>query len=403
MGRWRDHFEEMLHRPAPSNPPDITGASEVLDVNCERPDREEITKAIGLLKTGKAPGPDEDLHRNAVRYDWEDMGHRRNTNRIERRVPCKDSNNGVILTNEEDQIGRWEDHFEELLNRPAPSNPPDITGASEVLDVNCERPDREEITKAIGLLKTGKAPGPDEDLHRNAVRYDWEDMGHRRNTNRIERRVPCKDSNNGVILTNEEDQIGRWEDHFEELLNRPAPSNPPDITGASEVLDVNCERPDREEITKAIGLLKTGKAPGPDEDLHRNAVRYDWEDMGHRRNTNRIERRVPCKDSNNGVILTNEEYQIGRWEDHFEELLNRPAPSNPPDITGASEVLDVNCERPDREEITKAIGLLKTGKAPGPDEIPAEAIKADKETSIEMLYDLIGKMRDTDEIPIGWK
>ena len=68
----------------------------------------------------------------------------------------------------------------------------------------------------------------------------------------------------------------------------------------------------------------------------------------------------------------------------------------------ASEVLEVNCERPDREEIRKAISLLKTGKAPGPDEIPAEAIKADMETSIEMLYDLIGKIWDTDEIPIGW-
>ena len=54
-------------------------------------------------------------------------------------------------------------------------------------------------------------------------------------------------------------------------------------------------------------------------------------------------------------------------------------------------------------EIRKAISLLKTGKAPGPDEIPAEAIKADIETSIEMLYNLIGKILETDEIPIGWK
>ena len=69
----------------------------------------------------------------------------------------------------------------------------------------------------------------------------------------------------------------------------------------------------------------------------------------------------------------------------------------------ASEVLEVNCERPDREEIRKAISLLKKGKAPGPDEIPAEAIKADIETSIEMLYDLIGEICDTDEIPIGWQ
>ena len=31
---------------------------------------------------------------------------------------------------------------------------------------------------------------------------------------------PIKDKN-GVILTSEEDQMGRWRDHFEELLNRP--------------------------------------------------------------------------------------------------------------------------------------------------------------------------------------
>ena len=51
-----------------------------------------------------------------------------------------------------------------------------------------------------------------------------------------------------VILSREEDQMGRWRDHFEELLNRPAPSNPPDITMASDILEVNGERPDREEI-----------------------------------------------------------------------------------------------------------------------------------------------------------
>ena len=69
----------------------------------------------------------------------------------------------------------------------------------------------------------------------------------------------------------------------------------------------------------------------------------------------------------------------------------------------AAEVLEVNCERPGREEIRKAISLLKTRKAPGPEEISAEAIKADMETSIEMLYDLIGKIWETDEITIGWK
>ena len=94
---------------------------------------------------------------------------------------------------------------------------------------------------------------------------------------------------------------------------------------------------------------------------------------------------------------------MGRWRDHLEELLNRPAPSNPPDIPIAVEILEVRCARPDREEIRKAICLLKTGKAPGTDEIPAGAIKVVMETSIEMMYDLFGKIRDTEEIPIGWK
>ena len=76
---------------------------------------------------------------------------------------------------------------------------------------------------------------------------------------------------------------------------------------------------------------------------------------------------------------------MGRWRDHFEELLNRPAPSSPPDIPMASDILEFNCERPDREEIRKAICLLKTGKAPGPDGILEDAIKAGMETSIEML------------------
>ena len=69
----------------------------------------------------------------------------------------------------------------------------------------------------------------------------------------------------------------------------------------------------------------------------------------------------------------------------------------------AADIFEVNCARPDREEIRKAISLLKTGKAAGPDEIPVEAIEADMDTSIEMLYDLIGKIWDTDEMPIGWK
>ena len=58
---------------------------------------------------------------------------------------------------------------------------------------------------------------------------------------------PIKDKN-GNVLTSGEDQLKRWREHFEELLNRPPPQNPPDITPAEEVLQINCERPSKAEI-----------------------------------------------------------------------------------------------------------------------------------------------------------
>ena len=110
----------------------------------------------------------------------------------------------------------------------------------------------------------------------------------------------------------------------------------------------------------------------------------------------------PIKDKK-GDVLTSDGDQLKRWREHFEELLNLPAPENPSDIPPAEEVLQVNCESPSKAEIEKVIHHLKTGKASGPDEIPAEAVKADVETSTEMLHDIIGKIWDKEEIPTGLK
>ena len=118
---------------------------------------------------------------------------------------------------------------------------------------------------------------------------------------------------------------------------------------------------------------------------------------GKYKNTDR-----PIKDKN-GNVLTSDEDQLKRWREHFEELLNRPPPQNPPDIAPAEEVLQINCERPSKAEIEKAIQHMKRGKASGPDKIPAEAIKADIETSTEILHDLFGKIWEQEEIPTEWK
>ena len=46
---------------------------------------------------------------------------------------------------------------------------------------------------------------------------------------------------------------------------------------------------------------------------------------------------------------------------------------------------------------------LRSGKAAGPDEIPAEAIKADIETAVQMLYSLFSKIWEKEEVPAQWK
>ena len=82
-----------------------------------------------------------------------------------------------------------------------------------------------------------------------------------------------------------------------------------------------------------------------------------------------------------GNVLTTSEEQLKRWVQHFEQLLNRPTPSIQASIPPAEPPLDISCEPPTREEIQKAIKPLKMGKSAGPDNIPAEALKADIETS----------------------
>ena len=100
----------------------------------------------------------------------------------------------------------------------------------------------------------------------------------------------------------------------------------------------------------------------------------------------------------NGNPLTTTSEQLKRWAEHFRELLNRPTPDSPPDIPPADTELPISCDKPSKAEIKKAIMTLRSGKAAGPDEIPAEAIKADIETAVQMLYSLFSKIWEKEEV-----
>ena len=54
-------------------------------------------------------------------------------------------------------------------------------------------------------------------------------------------------------------------------------------------------------------------------------------------------------------------------------------------------------------EIRKAIKPLKNGKAAGPDDIPAETIKADMDTAVNILHGLFSKIWKEGKAPAEWK
>ena len=99
----------------------------------------------------------------------------------------------------------------------------------------------------------------------------------------------------------------------------------------------------------------------------------------------------PVKDKD-GKPLVGEEQQLERWAEHFEELLNRSPPLNPPEILERETDLPINCEPPTVQEIKMAIMKSRNGKAAGPDEIPAEALKADLEATSETLHRLLSQI-----------
>ena len=74
---------------------------------------------------------------------------------------------------------------------------------------------------------------------------------------------PIKDKH-GNTLTKQEDQLRRWGEYFEELLNRPPSPIPLAIPKAKLMFDVNTTKPSMEEIAKAIRDQKNGNASGLD-------------------------------------------------------------------------------------------------------------------------------------------
>ena len=109
----------------------------------------------------------------------------------------------------------------------------------------------------------------------------------------------------------------------------------------------------------------------------------------------------PVKDKN-GVVLTRMDDQLNRWKELFQEVLNRPAPENPPDLTEGL-LLDIRTGQITMAEVKRSLKSLKNGKASECDNIPPEAWKKGGVVSANVLHSLLNKIWNEEDIPQDWK
>ncbi|KAI8439007.1 hypothetical protein MSG28_011306 [Choristoneura fumiferana] len=73
------------------------------------------------------------------------------------------------------------------------------------------------------------------------------------------------------------------------------------------------------------------------------------------------------------------------------------------EIAGRAEHAANTVKPPSKAEIAKAIRALKNGKAPGNDDIPVEALKANAEVVADILCPLVKAIWEAEQVPEDWK
>ncbi|XP_047482518.1 uncharacterized protein LOC125034660 [Penaeus chinensis] len=104
-----------------------------------------------------------------------------------------------------------------------------------------------------------------------------------------------------------------------------------------------------------------------------------------------------CLKSKDGAILKEKEDILNRWSEYIEELFHDDR-GPPPEISNIDEgpvILE--------DEVRNAFRKMKSGKAPGPDDIPSELIIALDELAIKAVTNLLNSIHDSGNIPEDMK
>ncbi|XP_063591295.1 uncharacterized protein LOC134768396 [Penaeus indicus] len=100
-----------------------------------------------------------------------------------------------------------------------------------------------------------------------------------------------------------------------------------------------------------------------------------------------VKKTAPLKPTT-GETITDREQQMKRWVEHYSELYTWETEVTEAalDATDDLPVMEELDQVPTLDELSKAIDMLPSGKAPGSDGIPAEVIKGGKPALLQPLY-----------------
>lgn len=126
---------------------------------------------------------------------------------------------------------------------------------------------------------------------------------------------------------------------------------------------------------------------------------------GIRREKNGFQARSNMCEDKNGNLLTDTSAILGRWAEHFAEVLNNSSGSGGgrADSDNGVHEPDVDVRDPTLHEVKSAVKKMKNHKAPGEDQIVAEFLKKGGDELHERLHKLIGRIWHEEEMPPQWE
>ncbi|KAK3506762.1 hypothetical protein QTP70_023935 [Hemibagrus guttatus] len=102
-----------------------------------------------------------------------------------------------------------------------------------------------------------------------------------------------------------------------------------------------------------------------------------------------------------GRVLTSEESVQRRWKEYFEELMNEEN-EREKRVEGVNSV-EQKVDKIRKDEVRKALKMMKSGKAVGPDDIPVEVWKCLGEAAVEFLASLFNRVLESERMPEEWR